>query len=307
MNFRDFRIWNFLALLLAGALLSVGIERAMGQAAAPPAASGTTANATPASVPSFEVATIKAGTNDDRQMLMFTPDGMTIKGVPMQMILREAFHTEDDHLFGAPAWVKSTRYDIEAKVAADDAPKLKGLTGDQRVGMLLPLIVDRFNMKYHHETRELTTYSLVVAKGGVKMKPSAVEDAIPKDAPKDGGPDAPKAPPKGHMLRMTGPGHIESEGTETKFLAHVLSQQLGKSVVDKTGLTGGYDYILQWTPDDAPPGMAGGGGPHDDGAPPVSGPSLFTAVEEQLGLKIESSKGMVDVIVIDHLDLPSAN
>lgn len=243
-------------------------------------------------------------------MMMFTPDGISIKGVPMQMILHEAFGTEDDHVIGAPSWVKSTRYDIEAKVAAEDAPKLKALTGEQRQQMLLPLLVERFNLKYRHEMRELTSYTLVVAKGGVKMKESTPNDSAPAAIPKDGAADAPKPLPKGHMLRMMGPGHIESEGTETKFLAHVLSQQLGKTVADKTGLTGNYDYILQWTPDDATgpiPGGAGSGPGQDESAVQAGGPSLFTAVEEQLGLKIESTKGQVDVIVIDHLDLPSAN
>jgi uncharacterized protein (TIGR03435 family) len=244
-------------------------------------------------------------------MMMFTPDGLSIKGIPMQMILREAFRTEDDHVLNAPPWVKSTRYDIEAKVSADDAPKLKDLKMEERQQMLLPLLVDRFNLKYHHETRELTAYSLVVAKGGVKMKEHPPDPQVAKATPKDGDADSPRGPPRGSRMRMMGPGQVESENTPVKFLAHILSQQLGKSVVDRTGLTGSYDYTLQWTPDDASMPMKGGegGGPpaHDESAPPSGGPSLFTAVEEQLGLKIESTKGPVDVIVIDHLDLPSAN
>jgi len=302
------------AVLLVAVFLFAGFTKSGGQSAAAAQASPTPTQGGDGALPTFEVATIKPVAEGDRVMMMFTQDGVSVKSVPMQMILREAFRTEDDHVFGAPSWVKSTRYDIEAKVAAEDVPKLKGLKGEQRMEMLLPLLVERFNLKYHHETRELTTYSLVVAKGGVKMKESALADAAPKDAgpkdaPKEISADAPKAPPKGSMLRMTGPGRIESEGTPTQFLAHVLSQQLGKTVVDKTGLTGKYDYTLQWTPDDATP-MAGGaaGGPgRDENAAPAGGPSLFTAVEEQLGLKIESTKGQVDVIVIDRLDLPSAN
>jgi uncharacterized protein (TIGR03435 family) len=306
------------ATLLVALLLFVGIAKTEGQPAEPVQASPATTQGGDGALPTFEVATIKPVAEGDRVMMMFTPDGVSIKSVPMQMILREAFRTEDDHVFGAPPWVKSTRYDIEAKVSAEDVPKLKDLKGEQRMEMLLPLLVERFNLKYHHETRELPTYSLVVAKGGVKMKESAPADPGPKDAPKDAGAkdapkeisaDAPKAPPKGSRLMMTGPGHIESEGTEMKFLAHVLSQQLGKTVTDKTGLTGKYDYTLQWTPDDATPmaGGAGGGPGHDDSGVQAGGPSLFTAVEEQLGLKIESTKGPVDVIVIDHLDSPSAN
>jgi uncharacterized protein (TIGR03435 family) len=262
-------------------------------------------------LPAYEVATIKPAVDTDRNMMMFTQNGVSMNGIPLQMILREAFNTEDDHIVGAPSWVKSTRYDIEAKVSTDDVPKLKGMKADDRKSMLVSLMADRFNLKYHHETREMTTYSLVVAKGGLKMKASAPDPAPPKEAlaPAPGETQKP-AQMKGHMLRMEGPGKIESEGTGTGFLAHLLAQQLGKTVVDKTGLTGGYDYTLQWTPDNMPPpgaGGAGGGAPHDDNASDVVGPSLFTALEEQLGLKLESGKGPVDVIVIDHIEAPSAN
>jgi uncharacterized protein (TIGR03435 family) len=318
MDFVAARNCKFSILLLAGLYLFIGAARSGGQTGGSAQTSPAPNGAAPAAIPAFEVATIKPGSDTGRVMVMFTQDGLSISGVPMQMILREAFRTEDDHVFGAPSWVKSTRYDIEAKVSAEDAPKLKGIKREQRMEMLLSLLVERFNLKYHHETRELTTYSLVVAKGGVRMKESAPSDPGPKDAPKDAGAkdapkeisaDSPKAPPKGGMLRMMGPGHIESEGTPTQFLAHLLSQQLGKTVVDKTGLTERYDYTLQWTPDDATPmaGDAGGGPGHDENAPQAGGPSLFTAIEEQLGLKIESTKGPVDVIVIDHLDSPSAN
>lgn len=296
-------------LVLATSLIACTAACA-GQTAVSSQPSGTASGSPPPGIPAFEVATIKpaSSSGDGRQMMMFTPDGLSIKGVPMQMILREAFRTEDDHVLNAPTWVKSNRYDIEAKVSAEDAPKLKDLKMEERQQMLLPLLVERFNLKYHHETRELTSYSLVVAKSGVKMKEHPPDPAA-KAALKDGDADAPKGPPRGSMLRMMGPGRVESENTSVKFLAHILSQQLGKSVVDRTGLTGNYDYTLQWTPDDAPMQAAGAGGPpgHDENAPQAGGPSLFTAVEEQLGLKIESTKGPVDVIVIDHLDLPSAN
>ena len=248
-------------------------------------------------------------------MMMFTPDGISISGVPLQMIVRDAFHVEEDRILGAPGWVKTNRYDIQAKVAPEDAPKLEKLKMEQRQAMLLPLLVERFNLKYHHETRELPSYSLMVAKGGPKLKPSAVPDPPPSSNPPDaaGTPrpgDGPGNNPPRRMLRFMGRGHLEAEGGNTEMLARVLSQQLGRTVVDKTGLTGTYDYTLQWTPDDAPPsapGGADGGPPHNEGGTDAAGPSLFTAVQEQLGLKLESAKGQADVIVIDHIDLPSEN
>ncbi len=265
------------------------------------AAQGRTASSSPplatasVDVPRFEVATIKPAVgNDGRIMMMMNPDGVSLHGIPMQMVLRGAFNVEDDRIVGAPGWVKSNRYDIEAKVDADDAPKLKDWMIEQRWSMLLPLLTERFNLKYHHETRELPMYALVIAKGGSKMKESKPNDPAAKDAK--------------HTILMNR-GNLESEGTEISFLVRTLSRQLGRTVVDKTGLTGNYDYTLQWTPDDAPPPAAGadGGPPHNDGGSDAVGPSLFTAVQEQLGLKLESKKGPVDVIVIDHLDLPSEN
>jgi uncharacterized protein (TIGR03435 family) len=231
------------------------------------------------------------------------------------MLLREAFRVEDDRIIGAPGWVKTNRYDVQAKVSPEDAPKLDKLKLEERRSMLLPLLVERFNLKYHHETRELPTYSLVVAKGGPKLKPSAIQDPPPSPKPPDAG--APPRPdeaggnnPPRHMMRLMGRGHFEAEGGNTQMLARVLSQQLGRTVVDKTGLTGAYDYTLQWTPDDAsPPGPGGadGGPPRNENQTDAAGPSLFTAVQEQLGLKLQSEKGPADVIVIDHIDLPSEN
>jgi len=241
-------------------------------------------------------------------MMMFTSDGVSIHGVPMKMLIRESFGIEDDRILGEPAWLKN-RYDIEAKVDAEDAPKLKDMKIDERRQMLLPLLEDRFNLKYHRETRDLPMYALVVAKGGLKMKASAPdppkadgppkpEDSDPKDRPRMGR----------HSLMMNGRGHLESTGTTTEVLAHVLARQLGRTVVDKTGLTGNYDYTLQWTPDDVGTPMGGDAGPgNGDVSPDAGGPTLLTALEEQLGLKLEATKGTADVIVIDHIDLPSGN
>jgi uncharacterized protein (TIGR03435 family) len=216
---------------------------------------------------------------------------MSIRSVPMKTLIEESFGVEDARILGEPAWVKN-RYDIEAKVDAEDAPKLESLSIDQRVAMLLPLLQDRFNLKYHHETRELPIYALVVAKGGVKMKPGAPDE------------------PKPHVV-MRGRGRIESTGTTT-MLSHTLSGELERYVEDKTRLTGNYDYTLEWTPDDAgmPMGGAGGGDAapgRGDPSPDAAGPSLFTALQEQLGLKLEATRSAVDVIVIDHIDLPSEN
>jgi uncharacterized protein (TIGR03435 family) len=310
---RIFRVTPIVAagLLMAGA----AALRGQGDSSPKPASKPeSTTSDVPSDLPKYDVATIKPAQGSDMRIaFMFTPDGISLSGVQLQMMLREAFHVEDDHIIGAPGWVKTTRYDVQAKVAPEDAPKLGKLKIDERRSMLLPLLVERFNLKYHHETRELPGYELVVAKGGPKMKMSEIQDSA---APKPGDPGAnPKpgepAPTTGprRMLRMMGRGQVEAEGSNTQMLARVLSQQLGRTVVDKTGLSSNYDYKLSWTPDDAPPPMAGGaeGGPPKEVTSDSTGPSLLTALQEQLGLKLESTKGMADVIVIDHIDQPSEN
>jgi uncharacterized protein (TIGR03435 family) len=290
-----------------------------------PAASGAPAQTyawTP-DLPKYEVATIKPSSEEDgRIRMMMTPDGAEFNGVQVQMLLQQAFGVERDRITGEPDWVRSKRFDIAAKVAPDDAPKLDKLKMEQRRGMLLPLLEERFGLKYHHESRELPMYSLVVAKGGPKLKESTTPMTPPPGSPAAaGGPAAPdeagraaglsrQRPGGPGMMRMS-PGSLEANGGTTDFLAHALSNMVGRTVVNKTGLTGNYDYMLNWTPDESSMPRMGpaGGGPPPQGDAPVdpNGPTLLTALEEQLGLKLQSEKGKVDVIVIDHIDLPTEN
>jgi uncharacterized protein (TIGR03435 family) len=278
--------------LITATTMIFAVSRLSGQATAERTQSAPHAHDESMPVPAFEVATIKP-TKDvgGGFQFFFTPNGISIKGVRMQMLLRKAFGVENDRIFGAPGWVRSDRYDIEAKVAESDAPKLDSLTFDQRELMLRALLADRFNLKVHHETRELPVYVLAIAKGGPKLKASKPDD-----------PDA--------NTRM-GRGKVEAQGLSLENLIEFLSQQLGRTILDKTGLTGTYDFILHWTPDDAPPQIAAGpegGQPGNGGAPQTdAGPSLITALDEQLGLKLESQKSPLDVIVVDHVDRPSEN
>ena len=304
-------IWRK-AVLASAAILTlatpVGFGVVHGQAStATTIASGQTP-AVVSDLPKYDVASIKPNKmGDNRVRFMMTPDGISLMGAPMRMLLPQSFGVEEDRIVGEPDWVKSRRYDIEAKVEPENAPKLKDLKADQRNAMMLQLLVDRFNLKYHHEQREMTMYTMVVAKSGLKMKPTKPDQDGPEpDTPPSG--DGPR-PKMGRHMVMMNPGHVESTGTSTEQLAHLLSRQLSRTVVDRTGLTGEYDFTLDYTPDNIPTpahGEADSGSksemPADQG-----GPSIFTAVEEQLGLKLEATKGMVDVIVIDHIDPPTEN
>ena len=312
-------------LLAAAALLvvaaPVGFGFLHGQQAPAPSGDQTKGAIVP-DLPKYDVATIKPAAGEDgRIRIMMTPSGVEFNGVQMQMLLQQAFGVERDRIIGEPDWARSKRFDIAAKVAPEDAPKLDDLKMEQRRAMLLPLLEDRFGLKYHHETRELPMYSLVVAKSGPKLKESTAA-MTPPGAP--GGPSGPSTPnepgratglsrdrPGGPGMMRMSPGSLEANGGTTEFLAHALSNLVGRTVVNNTGLIGDFDYSLHWTPDESSMprvGPAGGGPPPQDDAPiDPNGPTLFTALEEQLGLKLQSEKGKVDVIVIDHIDLPTKN
>jgi uncharacterized protein (TIGR03435 family) len=293
-------------LLIAAGLMTITVPVLSGFAHATQDHAESQADDGAAKLPAFEVSTVKPmNSADGRMRIMLTPDGVSYTGVPLQELLRDAFGVEDDRILGAPSWVKTDRLEIEAKVSASDVPKLKDLKYDQRRQMLAPLLADRFNLKFHHESKELSTYALIISKGGLKLK-----EAKPGDKYLNGlkGPNGPGGP---HML-MIGPGQLTGQGIDIAHLLNALSDQgIDRTIFDKTGLTGEYDFTLQWKPEDASAPMSGGlgGSPPGNGGTTASdsGPSLFTALQEQLGLKLEPQKGPVDVIVVDHIERPSPN
>jgi uncharacterized protein (TIGR03435 family) len=273
--------------------------------AANPASPAAPAGAAPTAVPAWDVSTVKPSSPDARvSMFNATPDGIKITNVPLVEMVRRAFGLEPDRVIAGTGMAKiNGNFDIEAKVAPEDAPKLKTLTMEQRRQMMVALLEERCGLKYHHETRALPFYELVVAKGGIKMQASKPD----ADGPNPGPLTAQRPGKHTAMMRR---GHIESTGTGMSGLVRMLSGQLGRTVVDKTGLTGDFDYKLDWTPDDTASAMtkSSNPGPGDNTtSQDAAGPSLFTALEEQLGLKLESTKGPVDVIVIDQLEQPTAN
>jgi uncharacterized protein (TIGR03435 family) len=247
-------------------------------------------------VPAFEVISVKPDKSGSiGGMIRFRPDGMIMENMPVHVLVAEGYHVFDDQVVGEPAWANADLWDIDAKVGADDVAALEKLSFDERRLMFLQIATERFGLKVHHETRELPVYALVVAKGGVKMTPSKPFANTPAIA--KGGPG------KLTMAR----GKLQAEGTTMGFVASVLSGAVGRKVVDRTGLTGAYDFTLTWTPEAGMP--AGSGGPPGAAtpAPEESGPSIFTAVQEQLGLRLEPTKGSVDVIVVDHIEKPAEN
>jgi uncharacterized protein (TIGR03435 family) len=275
---------------------------------------------------SFDVASIKpAAPPSDPHRIMVgmrggpgTPDPgqITYSNVTLRNVLMAAYDVKEFQISG-PSWLGNERYDIVAKVPP-------GTTKEQFRLMLQNLLAERFKMSLHHESKELPMYGLVVAKSGLKMKESApppppTDDGGPKDpgagygAPpklvmgKDGMPQMPKGGGgRGMMMSMDGGrARMQATGVPIASLVNMLSNQLSRPVVDETGLTGNYDYTLEFAPEGGhglmggpAPGAGAGGGETNDQA----GPNLVTAVQEQLGLKLEAKKGQVDLLVIDRAE-----
>jgi uncharacterized protein (TIGR03435 family) len=229
------------------------------------------------------------------------PDGIRLVNVPLLDVIREAYGlTFNGQVEGAPEWMKSERFDIEEKVAPGDVEAFKKLTLDQVRPMARPMLASRFKLAVHEDTRTLPVYALVVASGRPKMKEATPDDTYPNGIK---GADGVGRPGVMGMHRETLPSgarisELTGQGVTMDRLAKTLSQpEVGRMIVDKTGLTGKYDLKLAWTPEtlstDAPSDSAN--------------PTLFTAVQEQLGLKLQPEKDPVPVIVIEHVEMPSEN
>ena len=250
-------------------------------------------------LPAFEVASIKPD-KSGTQMIMFrlTPDGLNVSNTPLKLLIQQAYGVEENQVIGLPNGLTSERYDVEAKVDSSDVPKLKDLDPHQRMRMLQPVLAERFQLKVHRETRDLPVYELVVAKGGPKF-----HEAKPGDTYSNGikGPDGHSGP----GLIWMQDGRLTCQAVGIVDLTRILSQRLGHNVLDKTGLTGKYDLAMEWPPEELPGPMSDGG--EGGNTAESSGPSIFTVIQEQLGLKLESHKAPVEVLVIDHVEAPSAN
>jgi uncharacterized protein (TIGR03435 family) len=264
--------------------------------------------------PSFEAAAVKPSiSGDNRVAILGQPGGRFVAtNATLKMLMGVAYRVRDFQISGGPSWVATERWNIEAKAEEGSIPPPTGLPDptvpNPLMLMVQSLIEDRFQLKMHSETKELPVYELVIAKSGSKMKLS--EDQSPFRPPERGSP--PPSPPQrgGPTLRGSmrfGRGELEANGVPLFNFIQALSQPLGRPVIDKTGLKGLYDIQLQWTPE-LGQGPVVSGGPEPPPPPPdSSGPSIFNAIQEQLGLRLESAKGPVEIWVIDSVQKPTEN
>ena len=205
-----------------------------------------------------------------------------------------AYNLQDFQITGGPGWIKSERYDIEAK--AEGNPSRRQIEGP----LLQTLLKERFQLKLHREMKGLPVFALVAAKGGLRLKPTKLEGncaALYEIA-------------KCADIRE-GPSTLDVTAIRMDVFIEVLSSIVGRVIVDRTGFHGMFDAHLEFTRDDTafagPPGSGSASGGRGGGAEMTNRPSISTALQEQLGLRLERTKGQVEVVVVDSADRPSVN
>lgn len=300
------RLWHKIALAGCG-LAAVAAPFLLGVLHAP-AARAQAANANQPR-PEFEVASIKPSAGGPGSFIGTERNGVfNAKNMPLLGIISQAYGVQGFQIYGAPSWTRSETFDIVAKPEVSEGAGPSKETSAARWANLLlrlqGLLESRCSLKVHRETKELPVLDLVVAKGGLKLLPSECLVFDPQNPPPN--------PPSGENPKFCGnlgqhrQGELSGYGNEMATFVQWLARQTNRTVIDKTGYAAKFNVKLEWTPEIL------AGGPNAEGkgenpAPGANGPSLFTALQEQMGLKLENSKGPVEVLVIDHVDRPTGN
>jgi uncharacterized protein (TIGR03435 family) len=263
----------------------------------------------PADRPAFDVVSVKANKSGGGFINLgnLGQSGSLYRAtnVTLNILITVAYQLKPQQMSGLPGWASSEHFDIEARAA--DNPGI-----DQKRLMLQSLLADRFKLVAHHETQQRPIYALAVSKAGKtgpQLQPHADDTKCPdlSTAAVLPGPNGALPPaPCGSFRMLFSPQamHMMGQKITIETLASSLSRQLERVVVDRTGLSGVFDVDLDFAPQGLPGGPLGA----DANAPDLSGsPSIFTAIQEQLGLKLEPTTGPLDVLIIDHVEEPSAN
>ncbi|MGC2161334.1 MAG: TIGR03435 family protein [Silvibacterium sp.] len=243
-----------------------------------------------ASLKTFDVVSIVPVKDFNSSGYNYSPDGYWAKALSVSSSIEEAYGIYDSYrIIGLPGWATSLRYNIEAKVDADNLAEYQRYTLDQRRVMIQGLLTDRFKLKTHFGTKELPIYLLKVSSRGPRFSESA---------------NTPGSSTSGIDCLAKGTsrvGYLPIEHCSMSGFARILTHIVGYQVANQTGLTGKYDVELTWSPDTSMNPVD-----HDQDEAP-GGPSIFTAIQNELGLKLQLSKGPVDILVVDHIDMPSPN
>ena len=274
--------------MLAVAFIAVAVMHSQTLAPAP---------SSQASAPTYDVVSIKQNKSGDGGKSMSAVSA-SFKGTNLtivDLVMNSYDLTSDDLIYGLPGWTRSAHFDIYAKIVNPDMKQIDNLTDEQREAMILAILKDRFHFQAHLETKTLPVYDLVVAKGGAKFTGGNGPDAVTAAAL------AKRNITVGGMVTYN--GEITAGAMPLSSLVFNLTGVVGRTVVDKTGLTGKYNFELKWTPEHGVQASADNGQADAEN----SAPSIFTALQEQLGLKLQSSKGPVETLVVDHIEMPSEN
>jgi uncharacterized protein (TIGR03435 family) len=246
--------------------------------------------------PAFDEASIKPSKSGGGPYIRVLPGRFLATYSSLRDLIAFAYGLRDDQIADGPSWIVSDHYDVEATAVGN--PPVGRIAG----AMLQELLKDRFRLLLRRETKQLPVYELTVDKNGLKLQPTKEGSCTPfspDSPPLPAAPDAPRLPFCGPRYGPKGSDWtLDGTGIRMDTLAESLSRVgLGRSVIDKTGLTGSYDVHLKWTADTLAAGT------QDN----LQGPSFFTSLREQLGLKLESAKGPVEVFVIDSAEKPAGN
>jgi bla regulator protein blaR1 len=236
---------------------------------------------TPPPGPAFEVVSIRPSQPADYAYFRPAPDGFTAAKTTVKLLIETAYSLQEYQITGGPSWIGTDEFDFAAKAGHT-------ITSPELISMVRTMLADRFKLAMHTDAKKLPGYTLVIAKGGSKLRPATGTKAEGK---------------------RTGT-RIEARHLGFSSLVGMLSVIVGQPVVDKTGLEGPFDFTLEWSKDGIPatPGPVAPGPAGDDAnAPPAQGPSIFTAVQEQLGLKLEPLPGAADLYLIDRVERPTEN
>jgi uncharacterized protein (TIGR03435 family) len=261
-------------------------------------------HATNAPVPAFEVAAIRPSRADGGfENYQLSNARFHVENAPLTALIRFAYDIRsDDQLPKEPAWIAHEKFDIDAKVDDSQVAAMESMLPDRKLGqyrlMVQSLLEDRFKLKVSRSMKELPVYALVVTKGGPKLTPASISpEAVKKRMP---------------TLAGGSRGELKAVDVSMALFSEWLSGGLdtgNRVVIDATDLKGSYDFMLNWTPDRVHSAQAEGAGQGQASSaqPDSAGLSLFTALREQLGLKLEARKAPVEVLVIDHVEHPSPN
>jgi bla regulator protein blaR1 len=233
--------------------------------------------------PTFAVSVVKPSGPDSVRSIKFSPGGrFTARNATVRLLIKIAYDLTDDQLTGGPAWIGVKRFDVDATPDAPDGDVIDQVRDRQR---LQGLLADRFQLDLRSEMRMMSTYALVVAKSGPKLKKS----------------QAPDAPTQFHANA----GEVLLTSATLDQFANAVSDWVRQPVLNQTGLDGKYDLRLEWTPDQPMATASPTGAPPDQTAD--SGPTIFTALQQQLGLSLQSRKNQALCKVVDRVQLPSEN